>query len=96
MGRSKEDLCTTLLGKVPNKFNDGWISMNWLAKKFDKLPMDTIEVLIRDILMPDKSRNLVHIMSPLHLVYFKMRKTELGISYVSHIISRAVLGHEIE
>ncbi|KAK5838969.1 hypothetical protein PVK06_007719 [Gossypium arboreum] len=25
---SKEDLCVALLGKVPNKFDSGWISMN--------------------------------------------------------------------
>ncbi|XP_016732423.1 prostatic spermine-binding protein-like [Gossypium hirsutum] len=28
----KEDLCTTLLGKVPNKFDGGWISVNLMAK----------------------------------------------------------------
>ncbi|KAK5819398.1 hypothetical protein PVK06_024396 [Gossypium arboreum] len=63
----KEDLCATLLGKVPNKFDGGWISMNWLVKKFDKLSVDAIEVvkeqytrafillLIGGILMPNKS-----------------------------------------
>ncbi|KAK5772229.1 hypothetical protein PVK06_048508 [Gossypium arboreum] len=41
----KEDFCTTLLGKVPNKFNGGWISMSWLAKKIDKLLVDATEVV---------------------------------------------------
>ncbi|MFQ6659319.1 hypothetical protein Gotur_028246 [Gossypium turneri] len=44
----KEDLCVRLLGKVPKKF-DGWISMNWLAKIFDKLPRDATEELCRAI-----------------------------------------------
>ncbi|KAG8493071.1 hypothetical protein CXB51_010387 [Gossypium anomalum] len=35
---NKEDLCAALLGKVPNKFKVGQISMNWLEKIFQKLP----------------------------------------------------------
>ncbi|MBA0826127.1 hypothetical protein Goarm_011011, partial [Gossypium armourianum] len=42
---SKEDICTKLLEKVPNKFDGGRISMNWLAKNFDKLPTDATEVI---------------------------------------------------
>ncbi|KAG8491224.1 hypothetical protein CXB51_014389 [Gossypium anomalum] len=66
----KEDLWTALLGKVPSKFDDDQVLMNWLAKKFDKLSVDAIKVvkeqyaqafilqLIGGILMPVKSRNL--------------------------------------
>ncbi|KAK5825165.1 hypothetical protein PVK06_019970 [Gossypium arboreum] len=41
---SKVDLCAALLGKVPNKFDDGQILMNWSAEKFDKLSVDAIKV----------------------------------------------------
>ncbi|KAH1031693.1 hypothetical protein J1N35_043867 [Gossypium stocksii] len=35
----KEDFCTTLLGKVPNSFEGGWIQMKWLETNFKKLPL---------------------------------------------------------
>ncbi|KAA3453252.1 serine/threonine-protein phosphatase 7 long form-like protein [Gossypium australe] len=41
---NKEDLCAALLGKVPNKFKGGQISMNWLDKNFQKLPPHTTKV----------------------------------------------------
>ncbi|KAK5793941.1 hypothetical protein PVK06_035122 [Gossypium arboreum] len=37
---NKENLYPALLRKVQNKFDGGWISMNWLAKKIDNLPVD--------------------------------------------------------
>ncbi|MBA0624514.1 hypothetical protein Godav_009862 [Gossypium davidsonii] len=36
----KVTLCRSLLGKVPNKFKTGQISMNWLKDNFDKLCED--------------------------------------------------------
>ncbi|KAH1091469.1 hypothetical protein J1N35_018726 [Gossypium stocksii] len=71
-----------MLGKAPNKIESGLISTNWLKKIFNKLPDDAMEEviclyarafimrLIGGILMPNKSRNLVHIRWPLHLMDF--------------------------
>ncbi|MBA0668198.1 hypothetical protein Goklo_001144, partial [Gossypium klotzschianum] len=68
------DFCTTLLGKVPNNFNSGWISMNWLAKKFDKLLVDATEV-VKVATTPSRLQ--------------RMQKTKFRISRVGHIIPRA-------
>ncbi|KAH1107898.1 hypothetical protein J1N35_011666 [Gossypium stocksii] len=83
---SKEDLYVTLLEKVSNKFDGGWILMNWLAKNFNKLPTNVTEVvkeqyaralilkLIGGILIPDKSCNLVHIRWNHGLSYMRLPK----------------------
>nr|ADU04152.1 hypothetical protein [Gossypium hirsutum] len=39
----KVDLCTTLLGKVTDKFEGVWISTNWLEDNFDELFEDRTE-----------------------------------------------------
>ncbi|XP_040942343.1 protein MAIN-LIKE 2-like [Gossypium hirsutum] len=72
----KVGLCQSLLGNVSDKFEGDWISMNWLKDNFNELPKDlenqTEEVieqyarayimrLTGGILVPNKSRNLVHI-----------------------------------
>ncbi|KAH1046220.1 hypothetical protein J1N35_037004 [Gossypium stocksii] len=38
----KEDLCGTLLGKVSNKFQSGWIEIKWLEDNFGELDEYTI------------------------------------------------------
>ncbi|MBA0777939.1 hypothetical protein Gotri_005886, partial [Gossypium trilobum] len=80
---NKGDLCDAFLGKVLNKFQDGQIKMKWLKDNFNKLDDHTIALkkeqyarafiprIIGGILMPNKSRNLVHIKWLLHLVDFK-------------------------
>ncbi|XP_012458237.1 protein MAIN-LIKE 2-like [Gossypium raimondii] len=80
---NKEDLCDALLGKVPNKFQGGRIDMKWLETNFKDLPLNVpndgkeqytrafILRLIGDILMSDKTRNMVDIMWLLHLADFK-------------------------
>ncbi|XP_016679204.1 protein MAIN-LIKE 2-like [Gossypium hirsutum] len=80
---NKEDLCEALLGKVPNKFQGGWIDMKWLETNFKDLSLNVpnnckeqytrafILRLIGDILMSDKTRNMVDIMWLLHLADFK-------------------------
>ncbi|KAH1073010.1 hypothetical protein J1N35_025338 [Gossypium stocksii] len=72
-GSEESGLCMGMLGKVSNCFEGGRISVNWLETNFNKLPDDATEKviqqcaqafimkLIRGILMPNKSRNLVHI-----------------------------------
>ncbi|MBA0729298.1 hypothetical protein Golax_023185 [Gossypium laxum] len=67
----REDLCDTLLGKVPNKFQGGWVKMKWLEDNFGELDEHTTALkneqyaqafilrLIVDLLMPDKSQNLL-------------------------------------
>ncbi|KAH1122591.1 hypothetical protein J1N35_005751 [Gossypium stocksii] len=83
---SKVDLCKAMLGKVLNRFDGGWISINWLEDNFDKLleyPMEEvieqfvqafIMRLIWGTLMFSKAQNLVHVRWLLHLVHF----TECG------------------
>ncbi|MBA0756178.1 hypothetical protein Gogos_019848 [Gossypium gossypioides] len=78
----KVSIYQSLLGKVPDKFEGGWISMNWLKDNFNELLEDrTDEViqqyarayimrLIRGILMPDRFQSLVHVRWLLHLVDF--------------------------
>ncbi|MBA0633449.1 hypothetical protein Godav_005360 [Gossypium davidsonii] len=65
----KMDLCKALLGKVSDKFEGGRISINWLEDSFDELLSIHHEVN-RGILMPEKSRNLVHVRWLLQLVDF--------------------------
>ncbi|XP_017644631.1 serine/threonine-protein phosphatase 7 long form homolog [Gossypium arboreum] len=79
---SKVGLCESLLGKVPDKFKSGRISINWLKDNFDELPENRTEEVIEQyarayimrliggILMSDKSQNLVHIKWQLHLMDF--------------------------
>ncbi|KAG8474236.1 hypothetical protein CXB51_033830 [Gossypium anomalum] len=94
----KEDLCEAFLGKVPNKFQDGWIDMKWLENNFKELPPNATDIvkeqyaqgfilrLIEGILMLDKTQNLVHIRWLLHLVNFKECK-RLIMGVVSATIS---------
>ncbi|KAH1114285.1 hypothetical protein J1N35_007663 [Gossypium stocksii] len=70
---SKVDLCRAILGKVPNRFDGVQISINYLEDNFNKLleylteevieqyAREFIMRLIGGILVPDKSRNLVHV-----------------------------------
>ncbi|KAL4281637.1 hypothetical protein GQ457_03G031160 [Hibiscus cannabinus] len=76
-------LCHNLLGKVPDTFKGGLISLTWLQKNFNELDEDCSEDeakayarayilrIIGGVLMPDKSRNQVHAMYLRHLVDFK-------------------------
>ncbi|KAK5786013.1 hypothetical protein PVK06_040637 [Gossypium arboreum] len=41
----EEDLCATLLGKVSNSFEDGWVWMKWLETNFKKLPSHAIDIV---------------------------------------------------
>ncbi|MBA0671737.1 hypothetical protein Goklo_029126 [Gossypium klotzschianum] len=43
---SKVDICRALLGKVPDKFEGGQISINWLEDNFNELPKDPMEEVI--------------------------------------------------
>ncbi|MBA0700299.1 hypothetical protein Goari_005605, partial [Gossypium aridum] len=65
----KVDLCKALLGKVSDKFEGGRISINWFEDNFDELLSIHHEVN-QGILMPEKSRNLVHVRWLLQLVDF--------------------------
>ncbi|MBA0626390.1 hypothetical protein Godav_004064 [Gossypium davidsonii] len=56
---NKVTLCQSLLEKVPDKFESGRISMNWLKDNFDELPKDrtnelgishTVHVIPGDVL----------------------------------------------
>ncbi|KAK5833445.1 hypothetical protein PVK06_017277 [Gossypium arboreum] len=42
---SKEDLYKAFLGKVPNKFQGGWIDMKWLETNFKYLPLNVSDVI---------------------------------------------------
>ncbi|KAH1083524.1 hypothetical protein J1N35_023285 [Gossypium stocksii] len=42
---SKDDLCKTFLGKVPNKFQGGQIDMKWLETNFKYLPSNTSDIV---------------------------------------------------
>ncbi|MBA0549879.1 hypothetical protein Golob_020880, partial [Gossypium lobatum] len=65
--------CEQLLGKVPNKFKGSRIEMKWLEDNFKTIEASASDVekeqfarafilkLIGGLLMPDKSRNLVHL-----------------------------------
>ncbi|KAH1120744.1 hypothetical protein J1N35_003904 [Gossypium stocksii] len=65
--------CEQLLGKVPNKFKGSRIEMRWLEDNFKTIEASASDVekeqfvrafilkLIGGLLMPDKSRNLVHL-----------------------------------
>ncbi|KAH1072878.1 hypothetical protein J1N35_025206 [Gossypium stocksii] len=84
-----------ILNKVPNKFEGDRISMNWLKDNFDELSEDRTEEVIQQydraytmrliggILMPDKSKILMH-------------ETKLRSCRIVHVISRDVSGYEPE
>ncbi|KAK5844360.1 hypothetical protein PVK06_000496 [Gossypium arboreum] len=67
------ETCEQLLGKVPNKFKGSRIEMKWLEDNFKTIKASASDVekeqfarafilkLIGGLLMPDKSRNLVHL-----------------------------------
>ncbi|KAE8728129.1 Glucose-1-phosphate adenylyltransferase large subunit 1 [Hibiscus syriacus] len=75
-------LCRDSLGRVPENFIGGRIPLNWLDANFWELSADASEdevkmyaqecilQLIGGLLMPDKSRNLVHCMWLRHLSDF--------------------------
>ncbi|KAK5818804.1 hypothetical protein PVK06_023749 [Gossypium arboreum] len=76
-------VCLDLLGEVLETIYGGWVEMAWIRKNFAELVEDSIEVqreryawayilqIIKGIMMPDKSRNLVHLRWLLKLVYFR-------------------------
>ncbi|KAH1092056.1 hypothetical protein J1N35_019313 [Gossypium stocksii] len=81
----KVTLFQSLLDKVPDKFESGRISTNWLKDNFHELvedPEDRMEeviqqyaqahimTLIEGILMAEKSQNSMHVRWLLHLVDF--------------------------
>ncbi|KAK5774494.1 hypothetical protein PVK06_042349 [Gossypium arboreum] len=39
------DLCKAFLGKVPNKFQGGWIDMKWLENNFKELSKDASDIV---------------------------------------------------
>ncbi|XP_052484853.1 protein MAINTENANCE OF MERISTEMS-like [Gossypium raimondii] len=67
------DVCAELLGKVSETIFRGRMEISWLRRNFSRLDEDSTEVqreqharayilqIIGGILMPDKSRNLVHL-----------------------------------
>ncbi|MBA0866835.1 hypothetical protein Goshw_024872, partial [Gossypium schwendimanii] len=77
------DVCQQLLRRVPETIFGAWIDMNWLIKNFNELNEDSTEVqreqhaqvyilmIIGGLLIPDKSRNLVHLRWLLKLVNFR-------------------------
>ncbi|MBA0857712.1 hypothetical protein Goshw_016028 [Gossypium schwendimanii] len=76
-------ICGELLGMAPETIYGGWIEMAWIRKNFTELFEDSIKVqreryvlayilqIIEGILMPDESRNLVHLRWLLKLVDFR-------------------------
>ncbi|XP_017624864.1 serine/threonine-protein phosphatase 7 long form homolog [Gossypium arboreum] len=76
-------ICYDLLGAIPDNIYGGWIDMSWLRETFPVLGDDSIEVqivqyawayilqIVRGYLMPDKSRNFVHLRWLLKLIDFR-------------------------
>ncbi|KAK5802064.1 serine/threonine-protein phosphatase 7 long form homolog [Gossypium arboreum] len=77
------EVCYELLGAILDNINGGRIEMGWLRDKFPEPDDDSIELeriryapayifeIIGDYLMPDLSRNLVHLRWLLKLVDFR-------------------------
>ncbi|KAH1039029.1 hypothetical protein J1N35_040772, partial [Gossypium stocksii] len=77
-------VCYKLLGAISDRINGGRIKMGWLRDTFQELDDDSTELeriryarayvleMIRGYLMPDLSRNLVHLRWLLKLVDFKV------------------------
>ncbi|KAG8486805.1 hypothetical protein CXB51_020305 [Gossypium anomalum] len=76
-------VCYELLGAIPDNINGGRIEMGWLRDTFPKLDNDSTELeriryarayileIIRGYLMPDLSRNRVHLRWLLKLIDFR-------------------------
>ncbi|KAH1131536.1 hypothetical protein J1N35_002914 [Gossypium stocksii] len=76
-------ICNELLGAIPNNMNRNWIVMGWLRDTFPEPDNDSTELeriryarayileMIRGYLMPNLSRNFVHLRWLLKLVDFR-------------------------
>ncbi|MBA0635176.1 hypothetical protein Godav_022292, partial [Gossypium davidsonii] len=76
-------VCYDLLGVIPDNIYGGWIEMGWLRNTFPEPGNDLTEVeriryarayileMIGGYLIPDLSRNLVHLRWLLKLVDFR-------------------------
>ncbi|KAG8481755.1 hypothetical protein CXB51_026613 [Gossypium anomalum] len=91
-------VCYELLGAIPDYINGGQIQMGWLRDTFPESDNDSTELeriryarayileIIGGSLMPDLSRNLVHLRWLLKLVDFRAADEELGVCRVGKVV----------
>ncbi|MBA0620225.1 hypothetical protein Godav_005982, partial [Gossypium davidsonii] len=102
------DVYEQLLGRVSETIYGARIDMNLLKRNFGGLDGELskvqkvkharkyIDMIIEGLLMPNKSRNLVHLRWLLKLMEFKeVGELSWGVSRVSNIVSRDAWNHEL-